>query len=279
MESILHLEAQSHITGMINMSKKYIEKDFPLHWHDFFEIDIILDGEGSQNLNGTDYRLKAGTAYILNPTDFHGLYADRPIKLFNVMFDENILSNEFIVMLLNQKKDIIMDLSEESFKKIAFLTDIMLDEFNGESAFKEKCIEDLMEVLFFTLMREFKPDYNTDKKYDTSIKKAMLYLHMHFRENPSLDIAAGVAGFCANYFSEMFHKQTGCTYTDYLTKLKLEYAVRLLENSDMTSTALCFECGFSSMSNFLRAFKKRFGISPCGYRKKYREKKKKRINN
>ena len=49
--------------------------------------------------------------------------------------------------------------------------------------------------------------------------------------------------------------------------------VIVLENSDITSTDLCFECGFTSVSNFLRAFKKRFGISPKMYARNYKRSK------
>ena len=273
MESILHLESKNLISDTVTMSKKCIEKEVPLHWHDFFEIDIILDGEGYQNFNGTEHPLRAGTAYILKPTDFHGLHADTPLRLFNIMFNESILSDEFVAMLLNQRKNIVVQLSEEVLKKVVFITDMMLDEYSGNLVFRDRYIKNLMEALFFTLMRSFKPERIAEQQYDASVKKVLLYIHMHFRENPSLEKAATVAGFCPNYFSELFHKGVGCTYSDYLTNLKLEYAVRLLENSDITSTDLCFECGFTSVSNFLRAFKKRFGISPKMYARNYKRSK------
>lgn len=265
----MFLESKNHISKMIAPEMKLITEDFPIHWHDFFELDIILGGEGSQNLNGTEYPLRRGTAYILSPSDFHGLRPEKPLRLFNVMFKEGMLSDEFALYLLGKKGDIITELPEEALERAEFTANIILEEFRGDKEFKEKYIKNLMESLLFILMREFKPPQAKKLESDKSIKKALLYLHMHFRENPPLKAAAETAGFCPNYFSEMFKKNVGRTYSSYLNDLKLDYALRLLENTDISTTNLCFECGFSSISNFLKTFKAHFGVSPGEYKKNY----------
>ncbi|MBP3361267.1 MAG: helix-turn-helix domain-containing protein [Clostridia bacterium] len=273
-DTIMHLDAKTHIKDMLNISKKRIDKSFPLHWHDFFEIDIVLSGSGYQNLNGTEYPLKRGVMYILRPTDFHGLYADEPIEVYNIMFHENILSDEFIYMLLNQQGNIITKLPEDIFSRVSLTADMLHEEYIGNSDFKYKYMKNLMESIFFSFMREFKIVHGEETRYDTPMKRALMYIHMHFRENPSLKTVAEAAGFCPNYFSEMFHRHVGSTYTEYLIGLKLEYAGRLLENCDITSTDVCFECGFSSVSNFLKAFKQHFGVSPRRYAGEHRAVKK-----
>jgi AraC-like DNA-binding protein len=269
---IIRLDAKKLIDTepMLKISKKRIEKEFPLHWHDFFEFDIIISGNGFQNFNGKKYPLKKGIAYILRPTDFHGLYADEPIELYNIMFHESILSDEFTEMLLNMPEDILTFLNDDIFNKISFTAELLKDEYSHDFRFRNKYIKNLMESALFLFIREFKPVSRNDYTAAVPIKKSLVYIHLHFRENPPLSLSAKISGFCPNYFSELFHKHTGCTYTEYLTRLKLNYAKRLLESCDITSTDVCFECGFTSLSNFLRAFKLNFGISPQKYADKYR---------
>lgn len=267
MENIRHLEAKNFISDRLNIEKKKIKKFFPLHWHEFFELDIVLNGAGYQNLNGTKYPLQKGMMYILRPSDFHDIYAEEPMEIYNVMFHEDVLSDEFVYILLNQSGNIITQLTEDSFSKVAFMADTLLDEYTEDLVFRNRYIQNLMESIFFIFMREFKPVYDSGMTDDTPMKKALLYLHMHFREDPPLKTAAEIAGFCPNYFSDMFRHHIGSTYTQYLTNLKLGYAGRLLENCSITSTNLCFECGFSSVSNFLKAFKQHFGVSPQQYAK------------
>ena len=44
-----------------------------MHWHDFYEIEIVIRGTGTQIFNGRNYELKRGCAYLLSPLDFHSV--------------------------------------------------------------------------------------------------------------------------------------------------------------------------------------------------------------
>lgn len=53
----------------------------------------------------------------------------------------------------------------------------------------------------------------------------------------------------------------------YLTELRLRRAAELLERGEMSVTAICFACGYSSLSHFLRAFRQKYGASPGQFRR------------
>ena len=99
------------------------------------------------------------------------------------------------------------------------------------------------------------------------MKKALLYLHGHFRENPTLTEMARLFGFNTNYFSSRFHQYTGKTFKNYLNLLKLEYAKKLLLSGDLSVTEIGYAAGFTSLPNFLRCFKTHFGMSPGALRR------------
>lgn len=105
---------------------------------------------------------------------------------------------------------------------------------------------------------------NTD--LTNGIQTALLYLHMHFRENPGLREAAEVAHYNVSHFSTTFHKQMKMPYSTYLNLLKLSYAKELLLSTDLKISDICFECGFTSQSNFLRLFKEQTGVTPSQFR-------------
>lgn len=270
-EHILHLTADNHIRNgaMLNVEKRHITENFPLHWHSFFEFELILDGEGYQNFNGDHVPLTEGTAHILRPTDFHDQHVVSELTVYNIMFHENILSDDFIESLLNIPGNILAKLEGEDLRNISFLISILDRECDSNSEFKDKCVKNLFETILMMFMRHIHPLPHNVSVSAMPMRKAILYMHMHFRENPSLKTTAKLTAFSENYFSEQFHKQTGLTYTEYLTRLKLAYARRLLEQSRLTSTDICFECGFSSLSNFLKIFKKHMGLSPQEYRANY----------
>ena len=105
----------------------------------------------------------------------------------------------------------------------------------------------------------------------SGIKRALLYLEVHFKERIDLETLAREAGFHPMYFSSIFKKATGESYVQRLNHLRLEYAATLLANHYSVSYA-CFESGFGSFSNFFTSFKKKYGISPKEYAKQKQKK-------
>ena len=99
-------------------------------------------------------------------------------------------------------------------------------------------------------------------------KKACEYISEHFGEQITLDDIAKEMHLAPTYFSTLFSKTLGVTFISYLSSVRMNYAKQLLVYSDKSVTRICFECGFSSLSHFLREFKKQNGITPTEFRKK-----------
>ena len=68
------------------------------------------------------------------------------------------------------------------------------------------------------------------------------------------------------YFSTMFKKETGKTYVAYLTEVRLDKAVELLNKTDDKTYVIAAKVGYQEQNYFSYVFKKRFGISPTKFR-------------
>ena len=68
------------------------------------------------------------------------------------------------------------------------------------------------------------------------------------------------------YFSTMFKKETGQTYIAYLTEVRLNRAVELLNKTDDKTYIIAAKVGYQEQNYFSYVFKKRFGVSPTKYR-------------
>lgn len=247
--------------------------DYDLHWHDCFEIELILDGTATQTLNGEKYVLNPGDIYLLNPTDFHSVSCENA-EVYNLMFGDGILDDEFVQKILRIDRNMLFHLDDNEFINAKTLIGQMVDEFEKDENYSDTYIKNLLECLFIIILR--KCDFNFDTTPDErvfGIQKALLFIHSRFRENPAMSQVAEIAGFNHNYFSSLFHSATGKTYKEYLNNLKLKHAKKLILSSNISVTEVCFASGFNSLTNFLRAFKTEYGTSPGDMRKKHLNKK------
>ncbi len=245
--------------------------DYDLHWHDCFEIELLLSGTCVQSLNGITQTLGPGDIYLLNPTDFHSVKSNNA-EVFNIMFSESLLDEELLQKILSVEKNLVFHLDNQEFRHAVSIISQMVYEFDNSTGYSEIYIKNLLECLFIILLRKYDFEFNgtADNKTE-GIRKTILYMHSHFRENPSMATAASVSGFNMNYFSSLFHKVTGKTYKEYLNNLKLEYAKKLVLSGHLTISEVCFASGFNSLPNFLKNFKLRYGISPGSMRKNHNQ--------
>ncbi len=92
------------------------------------------------------------------------------------------------------------------------------------------------------------------------------YIAEHFAESLTVEDMAAKAGMAPFYFIRIFRRETGFTPHDYLLRVRVAAAKYLLKNTELTSKAICFTCGFSSESAFSYAFKRSTSLSPTEYR-------------
>ena len=99
------------------------------------------------------------------------------------------------------------------------------------------------------------------------IQEARQYIQENFRD-PDLSVEK----ICRHlhmspaYFSTVFKKETGQAYTAYLTQVRLDKAVELLNKTDDKTYVIAAKVGYQEQNYFSYVFKKRFGISPTKYR-------------
>lgn len=100
------------------------------------------------------------------------------------------------------------------------------------------------------------------------IRRAKALVDQRYRE-PALCLSAIAAevGLSLAYLSHLFHQETGVTFTHYMHTLRIEEAKRLLTDTEMSITAVCFACGFNSLTHFNRVFRAGTSVSPRQFRR------------
>lgn len=99
------------------------------------------------------------------------------------------------------------------------------------------------------------------------IKKGLDYINKHYAEAISLDRIAGALDMNKSYFSSLFRKETGKTYTEYLHKYRIDRSIGELKKEHYTLLDVALAVGYQSSDHYSRIFKRYMGISPGEFRK------------
>lgn len=95
------------------------------------------------------------------------------------------------------------------------------------------------------------------------------WLDRHYSEEVAMTDLAEKANLSPHWFSDAFRKTVGISPKSYLISLRLEHAAHLLVETDYSITEIVQRIGYSDLSNFIRAFVKRYELSPQKYRQHY----------
>lgn len=106
----------------------------------------------------------------------------------------------------------------------------------------------------------------------TIIDQAVAYIQQNFKEKLTLQMVASHVFLNPQYFSRIFKKSLGVTYTDYVNNLKILYACKLLKTTNYPAYRISGECGFTDPSYFNHVFVKQMQMTPKEYKRMiYRE--------
>lgn len=98
------------------------------------------------------------------------------------------------------------------------------------------------------------------------IAKAKQFIREHHTEDLSLGQVAAAVHTSIFYFCKLFRKVTGTTFTEFVSRTRIEKAKNLLLNPNLRISEIAYEVGFQSLTHFNRVFKKVVGESPTEYR-------------
>lgn len=260
--------------GSFFTSLKHISKE---HYHDFFELCLITDGEIFHIINGKKQKLHAGSFLFIRPTDIHYFEAT----------NENYFQYLNLALLPKAVNDLLKYLGDgfnsNRFldSKETFCAEVPKSELNSVV----KCMEyfiippkvesstinsDLRATLV-SLFAKYFPNDHWNKKTMVPIWLYWLYREMQKQDNfvGGLPTMQRLACKTPEHLCREFKKYFNTTPTDFINTVRLDYAKNLLVYSDRKIIDIATECGFESLSHFYHLFKKKYLLSPKEYRKLY----------
>lgn len=261
------------------------EFDYPIHTHDVFELNLVVGaagvnrivGDSSETISNLDLVLitSPNLEHVWSQGDCHSQDIHEITVQFYFDFEgeHNILNTNPMAS--------IKKMCERAQRGLVFPYETVLRVYSR--------LEELTRMGggFFALTRFFDILYimsksdgarelatNSFAKVDVEtenrrILKVQSYIGSHYMDEIRLSELAGLVSMSDSAFSRFFKLSTGRSVSDYIVDIRLGAAARrLVDTTDSVST-ICYDCGFNTLSNFNRLFRKRKDCSPTEFREKY----------
>ena len=252
-------------------SGKYIREK---HWHRSIEIFAVQEGELDFILDTTHYHLGEGEFIIVNSNEVHAIHANRPNHTIVLQIPLNQFASYF-----TGEQFIWFSHSERTYdEQVACLIFRMYKVYRMQTDGYDFEILSMFYQLLHILVKKYRKLDVQDELLKSNQQLNRLgmitsYLKDHYMEDISLGKLAGIFGYSPSYLSKMFARYAGINYKDYLQNIRLEHAVKDLENTDKQIVDIAFDHGFANSKAFTNLFRKRYGMLTSEYRKQLVKKK------
>lgn len=238
--------------------KNVIGSNFAIHFHDYFELEIVAEGKGVMTLNGNDISFGTGTVFFITPHDFHSYKNCENAVVYNISFREDAVFGNNTNNKILEKTESVFTVTKKLLSSLILLCRLMM-ELDGESPKSEA---HLLKAIF-----EILPPFYEVKRSHSYTRNATAYIENHFKEKLIADDVAKHCNINVDYLNKLFKTELNATVTNYIRQIRIEYADALLENTDLSVAQIAFNCGFQSIQTFNRIYKKQHGFPPTKIKK------------
>ncbi len=256
--------------------RMYIRKTFnensSPHRHTYIEFFYVIEGTGTHLFNKKSFVLEAGAAGLLIPSDVHGFTYDGKNKFHHI---DILMDTEYFKEACDFFYDgLFEDILAEKFRRtftLSFEQMATLNKFVPYMFLPPDNLGHIMvsKSLVTSILHFLIESYLQKTKDDSPEWLISLLSKFNAGENFTSSVADLTKEFAYNpdYMRRIFKKNLGTTMTDYFNRKKTDYALHLLQTTDLSVEKICEATGFNNVSHFYHLFKKAFNKTPNEIRK------------
>ncbi|WP_163712233.1 AraC family transcriptional regulator [Mangrovibacterium lignilyticum] len=254
-----------------------------VHSHKNFELNFILSGSGKRIVGNNISSFEKDDLVLLGPNLPHcweilQTEDEEPPKCIVIHFYENLISSDFFN---KPELEEIVDLLKQAETGIFFsgLEIPTIKHLLQELTQKEGLNSYIGLLQIFSLLlscekREFiskAPMKVSGFEQDfEQINKIYEYVFQHIQEEIKLQEVATLLNMAPGSFCRFFKKKTKLTFMEYVIKIRIGFAAKMLAETNKQVTEIGYDCGYNNLANFNHYFKKLMGKTPSEYRKDFR---------
>ena len=249
------------------------------HTHDFMEFVYILGGKSLHKVNGVEYPMDRGDLLIVNYDEVHSFSTTPETLYYNILIKPTVIDKN-----LEKCRDLFLLFEAGPFQSFKSLVNgsCRCIHFSPE---ERDCFEYMLRLLEgeldrldvgyeltvqagvnFLLTMIFRKMRKNLPEHPNQFKEILTYIDGHCAETLSATDLAKICHYTPPYFSRIFRKYTGLTFSEYVKRLRIGKAcARIREGRG--GPGLYTQVGYTNKTTFYKHFRQVTGMTPLEYRK------------
>lgn len=238
-----------------------------------FELLVVMEGKGHMMLDHDSILLHQQDICVIHPSQVYEIDSSLDESIDFMIFTFDVFSSfqtegeSFQKIGSDEQFPLQGKLAIPSHSHIIEEVEILYSFKNKKQAFYQRLMFE--NIIHKLLQHQYAPP---EKDSFTAIEEARQYIDGHFNEQISIELLAEKADLSPKYFSALFKKECGISVSDYMTRLRVNEAKRMLVSGDETVRQIAAQIGYSDEFYLSRKFKKTVGMAPSTYRQKRKRK-------
>lgn len=259
-------------------------REYREHHHTECEISAILEGSCEWQIRRRTVTAAAGDIMIFGSDEEHYITSvgeQSRLKMLNLQFEprfiwspgNDLFDSRYLGIFLNHGEDFSNRQPGDSLlaRQVSELMRQIRRELLEAEAEYELIVKAELLLLLGHLGRHFTDLLDgpavRSGAYLQQLENALNYIDENLTGELTLEEIARAAGMSRSHFSAVFKAMNGISAWEYITSKRIELAVNLLRQGRLSITQIALECGFNTVANFNRSFKKVTHSTPSRFRK------------
>jgi YesN/AraC family two-component response regulator len=281
---------QTEITNLVHSYVAVVERNepyfkSPFHYHPEFELVYVKESHGKRIIgdkldtftDGDMVFIGANLPHVwLNDEIYYKGFTYLEAKSIVMYFNKEIFSKNFYELKESTK---INDLFNRASRGIKIVGDTqkkiaaMMQKLTKKKDFDRLiCLMELLNILATSKDIE----YITNEGYTGTtlqtktdrLSDVYKYITTNYHNDISLDEISKIANLSPTAFCRLFKQRTNRHFVEYLNEVRISNACKFLLETNLNVSEIAFQCGYKTLSNFNKIFKKTTALSPKEYRQK-----------
>ncbi len=242
-----------------------------VHHHDFYEVYFLLDGEVAYWVEGQTYHLKPGELLLIDPLVLHRPVVDPATPLYerivlwvNKAYLQSFAEDADLTACFSDRACRVLHLSSVQRADMqARLSELVRESYGSEFGGKLYAAGLFLQIMVELNRLARGADGRSAEREDSSplVSQVLRLIDEHYSEELSLESIAARFFVSKYHLSHEFSRAVGTSVYRYIMIKRLLMARQLLLGG-MPPSEVYSRCGFRDYTNFYRAFKAEYGVSP-----------------